>query len=110
VFYHAFLAWRRANRWHNEMADHVPDLFPSAGLVEVKNQVQDELVERGGPEFAERTAWWSEVIDSVGGQLATAGFCNERQLAEARECYDSWTRTALMKQTLAMRAITGVVP
>jgi ubiquinone/menaquinone biosynthesis C-methylase UbiE len=109
-FYSAFLAWRHANGWDNEMADHLPELLRSAGLVDVKNRMQDEVVERGGPEFAERTALWSEVIENVGGQLATAGFCTELQLEEARECYDSWAKTELVKQTLAMRAVTGIVP
>ena len=62
------------------MADHLPELFRSAGLVDVKSCLQDEVVERGGPDFAERTALWSEVIENVGGQLATAGFCTESQL------------------------------
>jgi hypothetical protein len=110
LFYDAFLAWRDTNRWDNEMADHLPDLFRSAGLLEVKSKVQDEVTKRGGPEFAERAALWSEVIDNVGGRLATAGFCTKRQLEEARECYDSWAKTALVNQTLAMRAVTGIVP
>jgi ubiquinone/menaquinone biosynthesis C-methylase UbiE len=110
LFYKAFLAWRHANRWDNETADHLPDLFRSAGMVDVKSYVQDEVVERGSPDFAERAALWSEVIDNVGEQLATAGFCTIHQLREARECYDSWAKTALAKQTLAMRAVTGSVP
>lgn len=89
-FYSAFLAWRRTHGWDNEMADHLPDLFRSAGLVDVKSRVQDEFVERGGPDFAERAALWSEVIENVRGQLATGGFCTDFQLEEARECYDSW--------------------
>ena len=109
-FYSAFLAWRHANGWDNEMADHLPELFRSAGLVDVESRMQDEVAERGGPEFAERTAVWSEVIENLGGQLATAGFCTEFQLEEARECYDSWAKTALVKQTLAMCAVTGIVP
>jgi SAM-dependent methyltransferase len=110
LFYNAFLTWRDANRWDNQMADHLPDLFRAAGLVGVKSRMQDEVVERGEPEFAERTALWSEVIKNVGGQLATAGFCTYFQLEEARERYDSWAATALRKQTLAMRAVTGIVP
>jgi SAM-dependent methyltransferase len=109
-FYSAFLAWRHTNRWDNEMADHLPALFRSAGLVEVESRVQDEIVERGGPEFAERAALWSEVIVNVRGQLAAAGFCTEFQLQEALGCYDSWVKTELVKQTLAMRAVTGIVP
>src|SRR5262249_39580324 len=53
VFYNAFLAWRNANRWDNEMADHLPELFRSAGLVAVKSCVQDEVARRGEPEFVE---------------------------------------------------------
>jgi hypothetical protein len=109
-FYSAFLAWRHANGWDNEMADHLPDLFRSAGLVDVKNQMQDEVAEREGPEFAERTALWSEVIESLGEQLATGGFCTEFQLEKAREQYDSWAKTALVRQTLAMCAVKGTVP
>lgn len=110
LFYNAFLAWRHTNAWDNEMADHLPELFRSAGLVDIKSHVQDEVVERGGPEFAERTALWSEVIENVGGQVMTAGFCTGIQLAEAQECYSAWTKTELVKQTLAMRATTGRVP
>jgi SAM-dependent methyltransferase len=110
LFYNAFLAWRHTNRWDNQMADHLPDLFRSAGLVEVKSQVQDEIVERGSPGFAEQAALWSEVIESLGGQLVTAGFCTKHQLEEARESYDLWTQTALARQTLAMHAVTGIVP
>ena len=110
LFYNAFLAWRSRNRWDNEMADHLPDLFRSAGLVEVKSQVQDEVVERGGPDFAERAALWSDVVENVGGQLEMAGFCTKHQLDAARECYDLWVKTALLKQTLAMRAVTGIAP
>ena len=110
LFYTAFLAWRHTNRWDNEMADHLPELFRSAGLINVQRRVQDEIVERGEPEFAERTALWSEVIENMGGQLATAGFCTKVQLQEARERYDSWAKTELIKHTLAMRTTIGMAP
>ena len=92
------------------MADHLPDLFRSAGLLDVKSHLQDEVVERGRADFAERAALWPEVMDNLGEQLATAGFCTKHELRQARECYDSWAQTALLKQTLAMRAVTGIVP
>ncbi len=110
LFYSAFLAWRAANRWDNEMADHLPDLFRSAGLVDIESHVEDQVVERGSEDFGERTALWSEVIENLGEQLSTAGFCTQAQLDEARQCYESWAKTALVKQTLAMRAVTGRVP
>lgn len=109
-FYKAFLAWREARQWDNHMADHLPELFRSLGLADVESHVQDEIIERGGPEFAEHADLWSQVIENLGEQLAKAGFCMESQLQEARERYGSWAKTELMKQTLAMRTITGRAP
>jgi SAM-dependent methyltransferase len=110
LFYDAFLAWRHANRWDNEIGDHLPELVRSAGLADVESRAQDEVVERGAPEFPERTGLWSAVIESIGPQLETAGFCTKLQLHNARDCYDSWVKTVLMKQTLAMRAVIGRAP
>jgi len=108
-FYRAFLAWRQANQWDNEIADHLPELFRSAGLVEIESHIQDEVVERGEQEFTERTALWSEVIKNVGEQIAKAGFCTESQLLGARERYDSWVKMHLARQTLTMRTVTGSI-
>jgi SAM-dependent methyltransferase len=110
LFYRAFLDWRRSNGWDNEMADHLPDLFRSAALVDIRSRVEDEVAERGAPDFAGRTALWCEVIESLGAQLAAAGFCTKVQLEEARASYSSWAATALRKQTLAMRVVTGRAP
>lgn len=108
-FYDAFLVWRQSNQWDNEMADHLPELFRSAGVIDVQSHIQDEVVERGEPEFAERTALWSEVIENVGEQIVNAGLCSNAQLREARECYDFWAKTELVSQILAMRVVTGIV-
>lgn len=109
-FYNAFLAWRETNGWDNEMANHLPDLFRSAGLTDVRTSGQDEVVERGDPEFAGQAALWVEVIETLGRQLVTAGFITESQSRQAWECYGAWSDTTLRKQTLAMRAVTGRVP
>jgi ubiquinone/menaquinone biosynthesis C-methylase UbiE len=50
-FYRAFLDWRNANRWDNQMASHLAGLFHSEGLVDVANHASDELVRRGDPDF-----------------------------------------------------------
>jgi ubiquinone/menaquinone biosynthesis C-methylase UbiE len=108
-FYDAFLAWRQANQWDNEMADHLPGLFERGGLTEIASHVQDEVVERGHADFDERTALWSEVIENVGLTIANAGFCTEAEVSSARESYAPWVRTTLARQTLAMRAVTARV-
>jgi ubiquinone/menaquinone biosynthesis C-methylase UbiE len=109
LFYSAFLAWRQANQWDNEMADHLPALFRKAGLIDVESHVRDEVVERGDSDFAERTALWAEVIDNVGGLIAQGGFCTETQIIDAREQYGPWVKTELTRQTLAMSTVVGRV-
>ena len=41
VFYDAFLAWRQANGWDNEMAGHLIGLFRSAGLARSRTRLQN---------------------------------------------------------------------
>lgn len=110
VCYDAFLAWRQANGWDNEMADHLPGLFQSAGLASVSSRAQDEVLKRGEPEFPWQSYLWSGTLQQVANQLIAAGFCTAVQLEKARERYDSWVRTELIKQTLAMRATIGIAP
>jgi hypothetical protein len=110
VFYRAFLAWRQANGWDNEIADHLPELFRSAGLVGIQSHIQDEVIQRGERDFDRRASLWSEVIQNVGEQISKAGFCTSSEAREAQEAYDCWSGTALLKQTLCMRAVTGIVP
>lgn len=107
--YKAFLAWRHSNRWDNEIADHLPELFRSAELVDIHTFVQDEIVERGEPDFPERSGLWFETMQSIGLQIIEAGYCTEAELRGALECYEAWVRTELVRQTLSMRAVTGTV-
>lgn len=109
-FYSAFLAWRTANRCDNQIADRLPQLFHSAGLIDVYTECQNEVVERGDPGFAGRTAIWLDVIESIGEHIATAGFCTTAQLEQARTSYGPWIRQVLVRQTLAMKAAIGSAP
>ncbi|QOY91718.1 methyltransferase domain-containing protein [Paludibaculum fermentans] len=109
-FYQAFLDWRQAHHLDNRMADHLPALLEAAGLVEVETHLQDEVSERGQPDFPQRTTLWVEVIDSVGAQVAQGGFFPEAELPRVRSLYSEWVRTELIRQTLAMRTVTGRRP
>ncbi len=108
-FYRAFLDWRQANHWDNEIAAHLPELFRSAGLADIQSHVQDEIVVRGDPDFPERTALWTETIESAGEQLSEAGLCTRLELQAARDGYAAWVKTELKRQTLWMRTVTGSV-
>lgn len=107
TFYRAFLTWRKAHRWDNEMADRLPALFQAAGLIEVESHIQDEMAERGNPEFSEQANLWSQAIENVGEQLANEGFFERTQLQEVEKRYRDWAQTELLKQTLAMRTVVG---
>jgi ubiquinone/menaquinone biosynthesis C-methylase UbiE len=109
AFYQALLAWRAANHWDNEMADHLPELFRNAGLQKVQSHVQDEVVERGDSDFAERTLMWTEVIETLGQQLVTAGYCSQTDLERWRLRCEQWVQSELKKQRLTLRAVTGSV-
>jgi SAM-dependent methyltransferase len=109
-FYRAFLDWRQANRWDNEIGDRLPDLFRAAGLADVESCIQDEVVEREDADFESRGALWADVIESVGPQIASAGFLTEDELRETRVSYAPWAKTDMIQQTLSMRAVVGKVP
>lgn len=98
-FYAAFLAWRHANQWDNEMADHLPGLFLSAGMTQVESHVQDEIAGHGEAQ----SALWLEVMRSLGSQ-----FCAEPELRQAEACYERWLTTGFVRQTLAMRTVIGI--
>src|SRR5690349_16057422 len=65
-FYRAFLDWRNANGWDNEMGDHLPGFFQEAGLLDVRSEIEDEIAARGEADFIERAGLWSQVIENLG--------------------------------------------
>ncbi len=107
-FYAAFLAWRKTNLWDNEMADHLPELFQSAGLIQIESHVQDEVAERGSPHFDQHANVWSWVIETLGEQLTKAGFLTDSELRASGQRYQAWAQTELVKQTHKMRTVVGI--
>lgn len=108
-YFRAFLDWREANHLDNQIGDHLPALFRSAGLLDIESHVQDEIVERGDTEFLERASLWSDVMDNS-APVVTQAFLTQAQLKAAAQSYAAWIRTDLQKQTLELRAVTGRVP
>jgi len=109
AFYSLFLAWRKANGWDNEIANHCPALFDEAGLGEIRTDVQDETTVKGDGNFDEKTALWIQVIDNLGPTLVGGQVCEAALLEAARRSYEAWRTTALMRQTLSMRTTVGRV-
>lgn len=96
-FYHAFLDWRSVNGWDNRMASALPGLFEAAGLAGIGVQIEDEISERGDPDFEEAASIWLHVAETLGAQAGmTPG-----------PAYSEWVRDKLRKQTLELRSVTG---
>ena len=105
AFYAQFLAWRAANGWDNEVADHLPALLEAAGLTGIEIHDADEVGERGDADFAQKTALWVGVIDTLGPTMCGAGVCDAALVAAAREAYDAWRASTLQRQTLSMKTV-----
>ena len=110
-FYRAFLDWRTANDWDNRMADHLPELFHSAGLTTVEIHSCDEIVQRGEPDFfdAYASGIWQYVIQSLGPQLVHDHFLKESERCRAEEDYERYVQTTLQRQTHSMSTVEGRV-
>lgn len=110
AFYQAFLAWRESNGWDNNMADHLPQLFEAAGLVEIETVVQDEIASSDSRTFAHQIELWPRVVDNISEQLIGCGFLNKAQLQLAKSSFVDWAQTELKTQVLAMKTVVGRVP
>ena len=110
ALYAAFLSWRAANGWDNEVANHLPALLADAGLVQIRSLDEDVTSVKGDPDFDERAALWIEVIDNIGPALVTARACDAALPDAARRSYDAWRRTGLRRHVLSMKAVEARVP
>jgi SAM-dependent methyltransferase len=109
-FYKAFLEWRNANGWSNQMANCLPGLLESQGLKDIQVHIEDEIARRGDPDFSAVSAIWLNVIETLGPQLVAAGLLQERERIEAESVYRGWIQDHLDAQILQMRAVEGTVP
>lgn len=107
AFFGAFLAWREKNGWDNDLAQHLPDHFRAAGLVDVQSLAQEEAIDRSVEDFDERSTLWLDVIDTLGDKIVASKLLTAAKLEEARETYESWIDAKLLKQTLSLRVIVG---
>lgn len=110
-FYQAFLRWRTANQWDNRMAEHLPRLFRSAGLIDVDIYPCDEIVQRGDADFfdAYASGIWLYVVQSLGPQLVQAGFLEESVRSRSEEDYGKYVQSKLQRQTHSMSTVAGTV-
>lgn len=106
-FYSAFLSWRQANGWSNHIGDELPSLFSAAGLEEIETRIDDEIVERGSPDFDRFAQIWIYSIQSMANSLIAGKFWTEAERQETLARYKDYVASDLRRQTLAMRSVAG---
>ena len=102
-FYQGFLNWRAANQWDNRMAEHLPDLLLSAGFSDLEIISSNEHAGRG--EAA--SGIWKHVLESIGPQIARAGFYVEADLVRAKQEYGAYLADTIREQQLRLDTVTG---
>lgn len=103
-FYRAFLKWRAANGWTNQMAERLPEIFGAAGLVDIESVDADETAGRG----EDAAGMWLHVIETIGPRIVAAGFLQETESSWL--AYREWIARDLNRQTLRLRAVVGKRP
>ncbi len=107
TFYSAFLTWRQANGWSNHMGEELPALFSAAGLEAVETRIDDEIVERGSPDFDRFAEVWIHSIQSMANSLIAGKFWTEADRQETLTSYQRYVASGLRRQSLAMRSVAG---
>lgn len=106
-FYDAFLRWREAKGWINQMGDALPSLFRGAGLREIESSVEDEVTERGDPDWRESAAVMLHIVDTIGHNIVSDGFATEADRIAAEQSFSEWIDASMQTQTLSLRAVAG---
>lgn len=106
-FYDAFLRWREAKGWINQMGDALPSLFRGAGLREIESSVEDEVTERGDPDWRENGAVMLHVVDTIGHNIVSDRFATEADRVAAAGAFQVWIDESMRRQTLCLRAVVG---
>jgi len=109
TFYKAFLDWRAANRWSNQIAAELPALFRDAAIEVLRIENSDEIALCGEAGFEQAASLWADVAASLGPTIVAAGHLNEAQRQEAALAYREWVADGLQRQKLCLRTVSGIV-
>ncbi len=110
AFYRAFLHWRAEAGMDNTIADRLPELFASAGLVDIVTTPQHEFTQRTDENFIAFIGLWAEVAASRGHQMVRDRVVMENQRAEAEAAYRQWILEQADSQKLYLLSVEGVRP
>jgi ubiquinone/menaquinone biosynthesis C-methylase UbiE len=107
-FYSAFLAWRAAAGMDNAIADHLRDLFASAGLDDVVTTDQHDVARRDDGDFETRAGIWAAVAATRGHQMVADGAISEPERRAAEADYRAWLRAGAASHVQYLLAVEGV--
>jgi SAM-dependent methyltransferase len=110
AFYNAFLRWRAEVGMDNAIADHLPGMFATIGLVDIIATPQHEVTQRADPDFVTRIGLWADVAAGRGHQMVADGIINEAQRAAAEADYRAWIRDGAESQALYLIGVEGRRP
>ena len=85
------------------MGDRLPALLEGAGLRGVASHADDEVTQRGGPDFAAASAIWLQVIESLGPRILP----DEAGRRRAEEAYREFVEGGIETQRLSLRTVIG---
>ena len=89
------------------MGDELPAIFAAAGLRAIETRIDNEIVERGEPDFDRSAAIWTNSIQSMGDSLIAGNFWTGAGRQETLASYQRYVATDLRRQILAMRSVVG---
>jgi ubiquinone/menaquinone biosynthesis C-methylase UbiE len=95
AFYQAFLAWRSAQGWDNEMGNHLPALFEAAGLKDIRSTIEDT---------AASADLWPVVIEGIGPRMVASGVLDESSRTAALAAVRAYCGLADM----SLRCVVGM--
>ncbi|PWA09776.1 ubiquinone biosynthesis methyltransferase UbiE [Pueribacillus theae] len=107
-FYESFLRWRSEAGMDNAIADHLPEMFKEAGLINVKITPQHEMAENSDEEFQTHITIWAEVAQFKGIQMVNDGFISEKERAQAEEDFRRWINERAKSQKMYLLAVEGM--
>lgn len=105
TFYQAFLRWRAEAGMDNAIADHLPGLCATIGMVDILEMPQHEVTRRTDADFAIRIGLWADVAASRGHQMVADGIISEARRAAAEVDYRTWMRDSAESQTLYLISV-----
>jgi hypothetical protein len=90
TFYEAFLRWRAEAGMDNAVADHLPGMFVTIGLVDILETPQHEMTDRTDPDFVTHISLWAEVAASRGRLMVADGIISETPPPGSRLTFVRW--------------------